>query len=220
MRTTDTIPWHPASWTSRPAQQQPRYTDIPKLESNVAALAKLPPLVVSWEIEQLRERLADAQRGAQVPAHGRRLRRDLRRVRVGQDRQEAQDPAADEPGAVARPEEAHHSRRPHGRPVRQAAFGGHRNPQRRDAAGIPRRSRQSSRVHAGSARAGSGAAAARLRTRRAHAEFCARAVRRRFRRPASPAVLGSGLHASFAGQGGSTRRSSIRSPTRWTSSSA
>ena len=42
-----------------------------KLESNVAALvAKLPPLVVSWEIEQLRERLAEAQRGKQVPAQG------------------------------------------------------------------------------------------------------------------------------------------------------
>src|SRR5262245_5214116 len=63
MRTTDTTPWHPASWTSKPAQQQPRYNDIPALESVVAQLAKLPPLVVSWEIEQLRERLAEAQRG-------------------------------------------------------------------------------------------------------------------------------------------------------------
>ncbi len=63
MRTPDLTSWHPASWTSRTAQQQPRYTDLPKLESNVAALAKLPPLVVSWEIEQLRERLADAQAG-------------------------------------------------------------------------------------------------------------------------------------------------------------
>ena len=43
MRTPDLTSWHPASWTSRPAQQQPRYTDPSKLESNVAALAKLPP---------------------------------------------------------------------------------------------------------------------------------------------------------------------------------
>ena len=63
MRTPDIAPWHPASWTSRIAQQQPRYTDIPKLESYAAQLAKLPPLVVSWEIEQLRERIADAQQG-------------------------------------------------------------------------------------------------------------------------------------------------------------
>ena len=64
MRTTDTTPWHPASWTTKPAQQQPRYMDIPALESAVAQLSRLPPLVVSWEIEQLRERLADAQRGS------------------------------------------------------------------------------------------------------------------------------------------------------------
>src|SRR5512147_757266 len=63
MRTPDTAPWHPASWTTRPAHQQPRYTDLPKLESTVAQLARLPPLVVSWEIEQLREHLAEAQRG-------------------------------------------------------------------------------------------------------------------------------------------------------------
>ena len=38
--------------------------DIPALETAVAQLSRLPPLVVSWEIEQLRERLADAQRGS------------------------------------------------------------------------------------------------------------------------------------------------------------
>ena len=63
MRTPDTSPWHPASWTTRAAHQQPRYSDIPKLEGVVAQLARLPPLVVSWEIEQLREHLAEAQRG-------------------------------------------------------------------------------------------------------------------------------------------------------------
>ena len=63
MRTPDTAPWHPASWTSRTASQQPRYSDLPKLENVVAQLSRLPPLVVSWEIEQLREHLAEAQRG-------------------------------------------------------------------------------------------------------------------------------------------------------------
>src|SRR5512144_1251167 len=63
MRSTDTTSWHPASWTSKPAQQQPRYSDIPALEGVVAQLSRLPPLVVSWEIESLRERLAEAQRG-------------------------------------------------------------------------------------------------------------------------------------------------------------
>jgi 3-deoxy-7-phosphoheptulonate synthase len=63
MRTPDTSSWHPASWTTRIAAQQPRYNDLAALESNVAALSRLPPLVVSWEIEQLRERLAEAQIG-------------------------------------------------------------------------------------------------------------------------------------------------------------
>jgi len=63
MRTPDIAPWHPASWTTRPAHQQPRYSDLQKLEVVGAQLAKLPPLVVSWEIEQLREHLAEAQRG-------------------------------------------------------------------------------------------------------------------------------------------------------------
>jgi len=63
MRTPDTAPWHPASWTTRTASQQPRYGDPTKLESVVAQLSRLPPLVVLWEIEQLREHLAEAQRG-------------------------------------------------------------------------------------------------------------------------------------------------------------
>src|SRR6476619_2834521 len=63
MRTPSTTSWHPASWTSRTAQQQPRYNDLPALEGVVAQLSRLPPLVVSWEIESLRERIAEAQRG-------------------------------------------------------------------------------------------------------------------------------------------------------------
>ena len=63
MRTPHTTSWHPASWQSRPAQQQPRYTDPAALERAVAQLSRLPPIVVSWEVEALRERLAAAQRG-------------------------------------------------------------------------------------------------------------------------------------------------------------
>jgi len=55
--------WHPASWSARPATQQPSYRDAAALEHAVAALGRLPPLVVSWEIEALREKLARAQRG-------------------------------------------------------------------------------------------------------------------------------------------------------------
>ncbi len=63
MRTTDTISWQPTSWTTRTAQQQPRYDDNAELAHVIAQLSRLPPIVVSWEIEALRERLANAQRG-------------------------------------------------------------------------------------------------------------------------------------------------------------
>ncbi len=55
--------WHSATWQSKVAQQQPTYADPKALESAVAHLSRLPPIVVSWEIDALRERLAAAQRG-------------------------------------------------------------------------------------------------------------------------------------------------------------
>ena len=55
--------WHPASWHSHPAAQQPTYADPEALARAVAALGCLPPLVVSWEVEALRAKLALAQRG-------------------------------------------------------------------------------------------------------------------------------------------------------------
>jgi 3-deoxy-7-phosphoheptulonate synthase len=63
MRSPVTTPWHPAGWQAKPAQQQPKYKDTAALDHVVAQLSKLPPIVVSWEIEALRERLAAAQRG-------------------------------------------------------------------------------------------------------------------------------------------------------------
>src|SRR5438128_7197854 len=63
MRAPETTSWHSASWQTRPAQQQPVYSDPRALEGVVAHIARLPPIVVSWEIEALRSRLAAAQRG-------------------------------------------------------------------------------------------------------------------------------------------------------------
>jgi 3-deoxy-7-phosphoheptulonate synthase len=63
MRSTDSNSWHPASWQSRKAAQQPIYEDPEALGKVVAELARLPPIVVSWEVENLRERLAAVQRG-------------------------------------------------------------------------------------------------------------------------------------------------------------
>src|ERR1700687_5332720 len=63
MRSTDSTSWHPASWQSRKAAQQPAYDDPTALRRGVAERARLPPIVVSWEVENLRERLAGVQRG-------------------------------------------------------------------------------------------------------------------------------------------------------------
>src|SRR5579883_2250916 len=63
MRSPETTSWHSASWQTRPAQQQPTYPDPKALERVVSQISRLPPIVVSWEIEALRARLAAAQRG-------------------------------------------------------------------------------------------------------------------------------------------------------------
>jgi len=64
------IEWHPASWQAKPAQQQPTYTDKAALDSAVAALSRLPPIVVSWEVEALKEQIAAAQRGERFVLQG------------------------------------------------------------------------------------------------------------------------------------------------------
>src|SRR5262245_61602126 len=66
----DLINWHPASWQGKPAQQQPKYNDAPALDSAVAALSRLPPIVVSWEIEALKDQIAAAQRGERFILQG------------------------------------------------------------------------------------------------------------------------------------------------------
>jgi 3-deoxy-7-phosphoheptulonate synthase len=62
--------WQPASWQSKPAQQQPNYLDKTALESTVASLSRLPPIVVSWEVEALKDQLAAAQRGERFILQG------------------------------------------------------------------------------------------------------------------------------------------------------
>ncbi|GFE83488.1 phospho-2-dehydro-3-deoxyheptonate aldolase [Steroidobacter agaridevorans] len=69
-RTPDLIHWHPSSWQSRQAQQQATYPDQAALDSVVSELSRLPPLVVSWEIEALKEQIASAQRGERFLLQG------------------------------------------------------------------------------------------------------------------------------------------------------
>ena len=62
--------WSPASWTSRPAEQQPAYRDAVALERAVAELSRLPPIVVSWEIDALKRQIAEAQQGRRFVLQG------------------------------------------------------------------------------------------------------------------------------------------------------
>ena len=70
MKTPAHQSWNPASWQTKPAQQQPTYRDPVALAAVVAQLAQLPPIVVSWEVERLREELAAAQRGERFLLQG------------------------------------------------------------------------------------------------------------------------------------------------------
>jgi len=62
--------WSPTSWQGKPAAQQPVYPDAAALRSALAQLAKLPPLVTSWEIENLKQQLAAAVRGERFLLQG------------------------------------------------------------------------------------------------------------------------------------------------------
>jgi 3-deoxy-7-phosphoheptulonate synthase len=62
--------WTPDSWQRLPALQQPAYRDAARLSEVLAELARLPPIVVSWEIDQLKDELAAAQRGERFLLQG------------------------------------------------------------------------------------------------------------------------------------------------------
>lgn len=63
MNDTATQPWTPTSWLSKPVQQLPAYPDKAQLEKIFEELKSMPPLVTSWEIEKLRQKLADVAAG-------------------------------------------------------------------------------------------------------------------------------------------------------------
>src|SRR5450432_3200393 len=63
-------PWSPDSWMQRPHAQSTRYDDTVDLARVVSRLRRLPPLVTSWEVEQLKSFLADAQQGKRFVLQG------------------------------------------------------------------------------------------------------------------------------------------------------
>src|SRR5215469_14229732 len=63
-------PWTPDSWQHKTASQQPAYPDPTELQRVFGQLARLPPLVTSWEIENLKQQLAEAARGERFLLQG------------------------------------------------------------------------------------------------------------------------------------------------------
>jgi 3-deoxy-7-phosphoheptulonate synthase len=65
MATESRVPrdWSPTSWQRKIAQQQVAYKDKQSLQRVLDEMSSLPPLVTSWEIENLRADLAKAARG-------------------------------------------------------------------------------------------------------------------------------------------------------------
>ncbi len=55
--------WSVDSWKEHHANQQPTYADSSALKEVLAALRLLPPLVTSWEVDNLKSMLAGAQQG-------------------------------------------------------------------------------------------------------------------------------------------------------------
>ncbi len=63
MHPTADAGWQPASWLARTAGQIPAYRDQQRAEAVMGQLARLPPLVTSWEVDALRDHLALAGEG-------------------------------------------------------------------------------------------------------------------------------------------------------------
>src|SRR5271170_5802016 len=64
------IKWAPGTWRGKPAAQQVTYASSVDLAAAVNRLASFPPLVTSWEIEELKSQLAKAALGQRFLLQG------------------------------------------------------------------------------------------------------------------------------------------------------
>ncbi len=62
--------WSPTSWKGKPNAQDVPYEDPRALDEAVARLHAMPPLVTSWEVEQLKGLIAEAQVGKRFLLQG------------------------------------------------------------------------------------------------------------------------------------------------------
>lgn len=55
--------WHPLSWNGKPIEQLPPYPNTEELQKSYDELRSYPPLITSWEVEALKEKLANVADG-------------------------------------------------------------------------------------------------------------------------------------------------------------
>lgn len=67
---TKKINWSPESWKSKNIRQQATYTNQAALDKAIAKLSNMPPLVTSWEIFKLKQKLAEVQNGKRFLIQG------------------------------------------------------------------------------------------------------------------------------------------------------
>ena len=142
--------WSPDSWQAKPLAQGVDYPDRNLLRQTVAELAELPPLVTSWEVEALKSQLAEAQQGRRFLLQG------------GDCGERFDDCRPDTIAGMLKillkmslilvfgAESAGDPRGTIRGPICEAAIGRKRNPRRRDAAELSRRSGEPARLHRGS----------------------------------------------------------------------
>lgn len=70
VRTAHQALWTPDSWRGLPNAQEITYPDVAGLDTALEKLRSLPPLVTSWEIERLRNLIAEAQDGKRFILQG------------------------------------------------------------------------------------------------------------------------------------------------------
>jgi 3-deoxy-7-phosphoheptulonate synthase len=64
------VSWDVDSWKTKPHAQDVSYDDPEQLRAVVTKLKTLPPLVTSWEVERLKEQIAEAQIGKRFLLQG------------------------------------------------------------------------------------------------------------------------------------------------------
>jgi len=67
---TDSNLWNPESWKTKAIRQQATYPNQVALDKSLDKLSNMPPLVTSWEIFKLKQKLAEVQNGQRFLIQG------------------------------------------------------------------------------------------------------------------------------------------------------